>query len=131
MYTEESQIIVKSTKDDFIKYINDTLSSKGFNKETDKETWFLERDIQMPGQTVIINNQRRDIPGQIKHTKFNVSIFGEGYTEDIKTSRQDPFLEIDFTVIEGDDEIHDWPIFCMYYDDQLEFNNTLSQIFRI
>ena len=131
MDPQEKQLTAKPTRDDFIKYISDSLISKGFKKDSEKELWVREQQIQTPGQTIVINNQRRDIPGQIKHIKFAIDIIGDGYAEDVKTERQDPFLEVDLTIFEEDNEIHDWPIFCMYYDDQLEFNNTLSQIFRI
>lgn len=127
----EQQITNRPTREDFIKYINDTLVSKNFTKEPEKETWIYTRDVQTGGQTIVINGQRHDQPGEIHHIKFCVEVYGNGDVKDIKTEIVSPFIEINFSVFDNDKPENVGPTFCIYHDDNMLFNELVNKIFKM
>lgn len=121
----------KNTKDDFIKYIDDQLKNFGFEKDSEKEIWACEKDVQSRGQTIIINGQRHDEPGQPHHIKYEVELYGDGEMKDDTTGKIDQFIEINFNVYQDEINVSEYPTFCMFFDDQMLFNSVLNKIFGL
>jgi len=127
----ETKLTPTPTRDSFVEWIDKRLTGLNFCKSEDSEMWSLERDVQTAGQTMIINGQRMDQPGQVRHLKFQVEIFGDGEVKDVSAERIDPFVEINFYVFENDSRISEWPTFCVFFDDNLLFDSLLNKFFRL
>ena len=123
------EIITKPAREEFIKWINERLIGLGFSN--DNSFWRSERNIQTPTQTIVINGQRVDRPGETRRIVFQVELFGDGIMKDVESGTEDPFIELNFSVDEGNGMEDVGPTFCLYYDDQLLFNNVISEIFRL
>jgi hypothetical protein len=107
------------------------LMGLGFEKDPEKEFWTNERDLQGPTQTIIINNQRKDMPGETHHVRFEVEVFGNGEMKDVDTEVVNPFIEVNFNVFQDGSNMSDWPTFCIFFDDQILFNSLLNKIFGL
>jgi len=119
------------TRDSFIEWIDKRLTGLNFCKSEDSESWSLEKEDHRNGTTMIINGRRIDQPGEVRHLKFQVEVFGEGDMKDISTERTDPFVEINFYVFENDFLISEYPTFCMFFDDNILFDSLLNKIFEL
>jgi len=126
-----NEIVNNPTREDFITWINTRLSELGFVRETENELWKITRDVKSPGRTIIINGQRQDEPEQTTHIEYCVNVFGDGGVADENGENLKPFVEIEFYIINDEQKHMDWPVFCMYFDDQYLFNSLLNKIFRI
>jgi len=125
------EITINPTREDFVKWMANQLTDLGFEKDPERELWFNERDIQEPTRTIIINNQRKDVPGESHRVKFEVDIFGDGEMKDVDTEVVNPFIEVNFNVFQDGRDVTDWPTFCIFFDDQLLFNSLLNKIFGL
>ena len=119
------------TRDSFIEWIDKRLTGLSFCKSEDSESWVLEKEDHRNGTTMIINGRRIDQPGEVRHLKFQVEVFGEGDMKDVGTERTDPFVEINFYVFENDSLISEWPTFCMFFDDNILFDSLLNKFFEL
>ena len=118
-------------RDSFIEWIDKRLTGLSFCKSEDSESWTLEKEDHRNGTTMIINGRRIDQPGEVRHLKFQVEVFGEGDMKDVGTERTDPFVEINFYVFENDFLISEYPTFCMFFDDNILFDSLLNKIFEL
>lgn len=119
------------TRDSFIEWINKRLTELSFCKSEDSESWTLKKEDHRNGTTMIINGRRIDQPGEVRHLKFQVEVFGDGEMKDVDTERTDPFVEINFYVFENDSLISEWPTFCMFFDDNILFDSLLNKFFEL
>ncbi len=118
-------------KEDFIKFIDERLTKLSFTKDSEKEVWINERDVQSSSRTIVINGQRHDQPRETHHLNFEVEVFGDGEMKDIDTEVVNPFIEVNFNVFQDGQDMSDWPTFCMFFDDQLLFDSLLNKIFGL
>ena len=118
-------------RDSFIEWIDKRLTGLSFCKSEDSESWTLEKEVQGNEMTVIVNGRRVDQPGEVRHLKFQVEVFGDGEMKDVSTERIDPFVEINFYVFENDFLISEYPTFCMFFDDNILFDSLLNKIFEL
>jgi len=88
------EIITKPAREEFIKWINERLIGLGFSN--DNSFWRSERNIQTPTQTIVINGQRVDRPGETRRIVFQVELFGDGIMKDVESGTEDPFIELNF-----------------------------------
>lgn len=125
------QIIQTPTRAEFLDFIERRLKGLNFSKKEDSDIWWMDSEVRQPGQTIVINGHRIDQPGPILKVKFVVELFGDGELEDVKTNRLDPFVEMKFSIDDGRELIEQWPVFCMFYDDQPLFDSLLNKIFNL
>lgn len=125
------ELISNPTKEDFIKFINERLTDLNFARDSEKEVWINERDIQSPTRTIVINGQRHDQPGDTHHLKFEVEVFGDGDMKDVDTEVVNSFVEVNFNAYQDDQDVSEWPTFCMFFDDQILFDSLLNKIFGL
>ncbi len=123
--------ITTSSRDDFIGFIDDRLKDI-FNRDPEKELWVNERDVVMGTQVVIVNGQRNETPGQSVHVVSSVEVVGDGSIKDVDNDNEIPFIQLDFYVKENDNPVkYLSPEMCLYYDDNLFFNQLINQFFGI
>ena len=118
-------------KEDFIKFINERLTKLEFTKDSEREFWFNERDVQSSPRTIVINGRRHDEPGESHHVRFEVEVFGDGEMKDVDTEVVNQFIEVNFNVFQDGQDMSEWPTFCMFFDDQILFNSVLNKIFGL
>ena len=119
------------TRDSFVEWIDKILKGMNFCKPEDSESWILEKEDHRNGTTMIINGHRIDRPGEARHLKFQVEVFGDGDIKDVSTEQIDPFVEINFYIFENDSLISEWPTFCMFFDDNILFDSLLKKFFEL
>ena len=127
----EKELISNPTREDFVGWMTKRLEEFAFEKDMEREFWFNERDLQGPTQTIIINNQRKDMPGETHHVRFEVEVFGDGEMKDVDTEVVNPFIEVNFNVFQDGQDMSDWPTFCIFFDDQILFDSLLNKIFGL
>jgi len=117
---------------EFINFINDTLTKKRFEKDSEKDLWRNARDIQHGGGQVIVNGQvQREISPEIHHLEAFVEVFGEGSICDVGGGNPNPFIEINFYAKDNGVKQELGPTYCMFFDDQMLFNSVLNKIFGL
>lgn len=109
-------------KTNFLDNIHNLLTSIGFTNTNEVYEW--NRQIQQRGQTIIINGQRMDQPGQTITISYKIEIVGDGCMMDTNDNIEREFTQIRFEV--GGD-VHEE---CFYWDDFTYFENILKQIIR-
>lgn len=123
--------VTTPTKDDFLKFVDECLKSIGFVKDSEKNLWVLDRDVRMGGGVMVVNGQRMENPGEIRHIVFSVEEVGEGGMKGVEKETEEGFVEIEFYVIENGERQDLTPTMCMYFDDQNEFNMVLNNVLRV
>lgn len=123
--------VPKTSRGGFLKWIDRRLTKLGFAKDPEKDIWTREHDMQAPTQTIVINGQRMDQPGETHHMKFVVDVYGEGELKDIATEVVENFIQVDFNVLQDGSDVSNWPTFCIFFDDQILFNDLLNKIFEL
>ena len=118
-------------KEDFIAFIDKRLTGLSFTKDSEKEIWINERNVQSSPRTIVINGQRHDQPGETHYLKFEVEVFGEGGMKDVDTEIVKSFVEVNFNVYQDNQDVSEWPTFCMFFDDQFLFDSLLNKIFGL
>lgn len=90
----------------------------------DKNTFTKEIIHQLPGQSIIINGQQINQPGQTINLKLQVEIFGDGYVDD------EEFTMLHFTIKQEDKVIRE--LFESFYNNEVDrFTLVTQQFFRI
>lgn len=110
-------------------FIKNTLVNKGFSCE--ENIWKIEKDINDPGQTIIINGRRVDQPGKSRHVVYEVEIFGEGDISDIDTKKIENFVEINLNITTDTRREEIGPTFCIFAEDEELFNEIINKVFDI
>ena len=131
MNQKNNELIVKPLREDFIKFIDDTLCKFGFLKNSDLEHWISGRDVRSGGGVMIVNGQRINNPGEIHHIEFNVEVVGGGSIKGVDSGIEDEFVEVDFYMIENEMRQDLTPTMCMYFDDNNEFSAIINKILRM
>lgn len=125
------ELAATPTRDDFIKFIDERIGSV-FSKDSEKELWVNERDTTTGQQVVIVNGQRTEHPGQTIHVTSMIEVVGDGSVKDIESEVEEPFIQVEFRVQQGDSPIeYLGPEMCLYYDDNVFFNSLINQFFGI
>lgn len=112
------------------KYIETKLTQLGFTSEQIDEVviYKLNKQVRQPGQVMIINGQRQEIPGQLFTIEFEVKILGEGWVEN-NDEEKTPILFVNFKSIVNNDINIDY--FEGFYLDRIEdFDRIFNQIYR-
>lgn len=113
-----------ATKEDFINYIDSKLSPH-FTREG--VIWSCDKQVSMGNQIMVINGRRFEQPGATKNIKLCVELTGEGC---LKEPNEDiPFIQVKFYVIEDDETRYLCPETCLYYDDNIYFDNLIKEFF--
>ena len=79
---------------------------------------------------MIVNGQRINNPGELRHISFNIEEVGEGGMKDVENSVEEGFIEMDFYMIENGKRQYLTPTMCMYFDDRDEFNNVMNAVLK-
>lgn len=119
------------TNDDFIKFINNRLTSVGFKKDESIDRWVNDTQIRVGGGVMIINGRRQEMQGEIHNIKQIVEIFGEGSMVDVDTKIEEPFVQVDFTIEENGKVEYANTQFCFFPDEQQFFSFLINKIFGI
>ena len=127
----EQEVEKTLTRDDFIKYINDTLVGKGFIKDSENDFWIKDTQIRQGGGMMIINGQKQEMPGEIRNIKQMIEVYGEGSIKDVNTEVESKFIHINFDIEENEMKEDLGPTLCLFYDDQQLFNYILNKTFGI
>jgi hypothetical protein len=109
-------------RNEFMDNIHNLLTSIGFTNTNGVYEW--DRQVQQRGQTIVINGQRMDQPGQTIIIPYRIEIIGDGCV-----MAEDDNIEQEFTQIrfEVNGDIHEE---CFKWDDFAHFENILKQIIR-
>lgn len=109
-------------RNEFMDNIHNLLTSIGFTNTNEVYEW--NRQVRQRGQTIVINGQRMDQPGQIITIPYRIEIVGDGCVMDEDDNIEQEFTQIRFEV-NGD--MHEE---CFNWDDFAYFENILKQIIR-
>lgn len=124
------KVTTTPTKDDFLKFVDERLKSIGFIKNPENNLWTLDHDVRVGGGVMIVNGQRINNPGELRHISFNIEEVGEGGMKDVENSVEEGFIEMDFYMIENGKRQYLTPTMCMYFDDRDEFNNVMNAVLK-
>lgn len=113
---------VVNIKQEFLDNIRNTLTSIGFAEDNNTYEW--KRQVRQRGQTIVINGQRMDQPGQTITISYKIEIIGDGCVMDVNDNIERGFTQIRFEV--NGDTLEE----CFYQDDFPYFENILKQIIR-
>jgi hypothetical protein len=113
---------ITSQRNKFMDSVHNLLTSIGFTNTNEVYEW--NRQIQQRGQTIIINGQRMDQPGQTITILYRIEILGDGCVMDESDNIEQEFTHIRF---EFNGDIHEE---CFYWDDFTHFENIIKQIIR-
>lgn len=109
-------------KTEFMDNVHNLLTSIGFVNDNEVYEW--KRQIQQHGQTIVINGQRMDQPGQIITIPYRIEVVGDGCIMDADDNIEQEFTQIRFEV---NGETHEE---CFNWNDFAYFENILKQIIR-
>lgn len=93
-------------RESFLTKIEEYLISVGFDKIED--TFISKRQVQQPGQTMIINGKRMMNPGQVIDVKFEVLLVGPGSMLNKNGECERKFDVIEFHIIQNGEYMVDY-----------------------
>ena len=115
-------------KEDWLNKVETILNGYSFNKNEDGN--YNKETIQYSGgQTIVINGQRMEQPGQQIKIMQSVLFNGDGWIADNDESNKQNFTQVVFEVKSDIQEI----IYeeCIYWDDAQRVRELINQIFGI
>lgn len=119
-------------REEFIKQIETVLQEYGFANSSTSERWEYTRtqEYTQPGQTMVVNGQRMEIPGRAIPIKYIVFDMGDGYYENVDGSNRVEFVQLEIQLWVNS-EFQD--MFCSSYEcgDIKGFKKDLQNILKI
>lgn len=109
-------------REEFISWVNDELTRRGFERDGDTERWKTTRSFQK--RIIYINGQSYEEPSQDTHADFFIEVVGDGEVKDDK--KTDPFVQFDIYVIQGGQKQDITQTICVYYDERELFTKILN-----
>ena len=122
-----------NTKENWLKEVQAILYQYAFTK-VDEDTYENELVKNVGGQTIMINGQRMEQPGQRVVIKNIVRFNGDGWIASIDEN-DEPTNERHFTQVVLETFVKDDPQFhleeCVYFDEPHLISNYIKQIFKL
>ena len=115
-------------KEDWLNKVETILNGYSFNKNEDGN--YNKETIQYSGgQTIVINGQRMEQPGQQIRISNEIRFIGDGWIADEDESNKQNFTQVVFEVKSDVQEI----IYeeCIYWGDAQRVRELINQIFGI
>ena len=125
--------IITYTRENWLKEVQSILYQYAFTK-IDEDTYENELVKNVGGQTIMINGQRMEQPGQQVVIKNIVRFNGDGWVASVDEDSE-PTNERYFTQVVLETFIKDNPQFhledCVYFDEPHLISNYIKQIFKL
>ena len=125
--------VIAYTKENWLKEVQSILYQYAFTK-IDEDTYENELVKNVGGQTITINGQRMEQPGQQVVIKNIVRFNGDGWVASVDEDGE-PTDERCFTQVVLETFIKDNPQFhledCVYFDEPHRITNYIKQIFKL
>lgn len=125
--------VIAYTKENWLKEVQSILYQHAFTK-IDEDTYENELVKNVGGQTITINGQRMEQPGQQVVIKNIVRFNGDGWVASVDEDGE-PTDERCFTQVVLETFIKDNPQFhledCIYFDEPHLISNYIKQIFKL
>lgn len=112
----------------FIEAIEDTLNPYDFNR--DGNLWKKNVLGQTPGQVMVVNNVRQEIPGRTINIELRFEIFGESELMDMNDNVEQRYANCSIDVIQEGESMGE---ICQLFpiEDPSECIQMIKQIFRM
>ena len=125
--------IIAITKENWLKEVQSILYQYAFTK-IDEDTYEHETVKHIRGQTITINGQRMEQPGQQVVIKNIVRFNGDGWVasidEDGESTNERYFTQVVLeTFVKDDPQFHLEN--CIYFDEPHLISNYIKQIFKL
>ena len=115
-------------KDNWLNEVEAIITGYSFNK-VDDNTYSKETIQYSGGQTIIINGQRMEQPGQQIKLSNIIRFNGDGWLADEDENNKQNFTQVVFE-INSDSEEQSYEE-CIYWDDTQRVRELINQIFKI
>lgn len=116
------------SKDNWLNEVEAFITGKTFEK-IDDNTYRKESIQYAGGQTIIINGQRMEQPGQQVKITQSVTFNEDGWVSNLDDSNKQGFTQVVFGITAGDQEnIYEE---CIYWNDANRVKELINQIFRL
>ena len=115
-------------KDNWLNEVESTIYKYSFTK-MDDNTYSKETIGYTGGQTIIVNGQRMEQPGQQIKITYSIKFNGDGWVSNMDDSGRRDFTQIIFSVGSGEHE--DTYEECIYWDDTDRVKQIINQIFKL
>ena len=116
------------SKDNWLNEVETFITGKTFEK-IDDNTYRKESIQYTGGQTIIINGQRMEQPGQQIKLTQSIILNGDGWISNLDDSNKQDFTQVVFSITTDDQE--DNYEECIYWNDANRVKELINQIFRI
>lgn len=115
-------------KDNWLTEVESIVTEHSFVK-IDDDTYSKETIGYTGGQTIIVNGQRMEQPGQQVRITQSIKFNGDGWISNMDDSCRRNFTQIIFSIDTG--EYADTYEECIYWDDINRVKQIINQIFKL
>lgn len=115
-------------KDNWLTEVESIVTEHSFVK-IDDDTYSKETIGYTGGQTIIVNGQRMEQPGQQVRITQSIKFNGDGWISNMDDSGRRNFTQIIFSIDTG--EYADTYEECIYWDDTNRVKQIINQIFKL
>lgn len=116
------------SKDNWLNEVEAFITGKTFEK-IDDNTYRKESIQYTGGQTIIINGQRMEQPGQQVKITQSIILNEDGWISNLDDSNKQDFTQVVFSIANDDQE--DNYEECIYWNDTQRVKELINQIFKL
>lgn len=120
---------IVNMKEQWLNTIQPILTGFSFNFVDDM--YVRETKHSSGGQTIIINGQRMEQPGQSYLVKYIIRFNGDGWIANEDETNQRPFTQVVFETSTNNENPQHIVEMCLYWDEPDILGNYIKQIFKL